>query len=91
MNKLLKITKAMENVDSPSYQVIKAEAIRKSKFVNKEVSLANHLPALCTYFDMINQRDYFTGYEQREFNDLISRYFGAVLEQEMTAAGLRWR
>ena len=88
--KLSKAINALEQSKSPTYQRIKAVAVRSSRTINKDVSLGDHLPALCTFFDKINQRD-LSDWELREFNELIGRYFGSMLQQEMDDNEIRWK
>lgn len=89
MHKLIKAIKANGMNESDTFQRIKLESKKRNKFMNKDVSLAPVLPALCTYLDIIQTRE-LSAWELGEFNDLITRFLGALLEQEMTAAGIVW-
>lgn len=89
----MKLAKAIDSIlfsESETGKQIIAYAQQRSKTVNKDVSLAPVLPELCSFLDRLNS----TGLnhrEMRDFNNLINRFLGALLEQEMDAAGMRWK
>ncbi|MDX2506666.1 MAG: hypothetical protein QNL62_19635 [Gammaproteobacteria bacterium] len=90
MHQLIKSINSISRTESPSFKRIKAEAQKRGKFINRDVSLTAYLPELTRHLDKINQKE-LSAWELSEFNDLMSRFLGALLEQEMTEADIEWK